>query len=90
MLYMVIEKFKTPGAVEVYRRARDRGRLMPDGLDYVSSWIDHNFTICFQLMQTDNEQLFDRWIEQWQDLVDFEIIPVQTSAEAMQAIAPHL
>ena len=90
MLYMVIEKFKTPGAVEIYRRARDRGRLMPDGLDYVSSWIDHNFTICFQLMQTDNEQLFDRWVEQWQDLVDFEIIPVQTSAEAMQAIAPRL
>ena len=90
MLYMIIEKFKTPGAVEVYRRARDRGRLMPAGLGYVSSWVDHDFTVCFQLMQTDNEKLFEQWIDQWQDLVDFEIIPVQTSAEAMQAIAPRL
>ncbi|MCB9078286.1 MAG: DUF3303 family protein [Anaerolineaceae bacterium] len=90
MLYMIIEKFKTPGAVEIYRRARDRGRLMPDGLEYVASWVDHDFTLCFQLMQTDNEKLFEQWIDQWQDLVDFEIIPVQTSAEAMQAIAPRL
>ena len=90
MLYMVIERFKTPGAIEVYRRARDGGRLMPEGLEYVLSWVDHDFTICFQLMQTDDETLFELWIRQWQDLVDFEIVPVQTSAEAMEAIAPHL
>jgi len=90
MLYMVIERFKTPGALEVYRRARDEGRLMPDGLDYVSSWVDLEFTACFQLMRTDNEALFETWVSRWQDLVDFEIIPVQTSAEAMQAIAPRL
>lgn len=87
---MVIERFKTPSAIEVYRRARDHGRLLPDGLDYVSSWVDLDFTTCFQLMKTDNETLFDHWVSRWQDLVDFEIIPVQTSAEAMQAIAPRL
>ena len=90
MLYMVVERFKTPGSIEVYRRARDQGRLMPDGLEYVSSWVDMEFTTCFQLMQTENENLFERWISRWKDLVNFEIIPVQTSAEAMQAIAPRL
>jgi hypothetical protein len=90
MLYMVIEHFKTPGAIEVYRRARDQGRLMPAGLEYVSSWVDLDFTTCFQLMSTDNEKLFEPWLSRWQDLVDFEIIPVQTSAEAMRAIAPRL
>jgi hypothetical protein len=90
MLYMVVERFKTPGALEVYRRARDEGRLMPDGLEYVSSWVDLEFTTCFQLMKTDNEALFEFWTSRWQDLVDFEIIPVQTLAEAMQLIAPRL
>ena len=90
MLYMVIEHYKTPGALEIYRRAGMQGRLMPDGLEYVSSWVDLNFTKCFQLMKTDEEKLFEQWITQWKDLVDFEIIPVQTSAQAMQAITPHL
>jgi len=87
MLYMVIEKYKTPGAIEIYRRAKNQGRMMPDGLEYVSSWVDFNFTRCFQLMKTDNQKLFEQWINNWQDLVEFEIIPVQTSAEAMQTIA---
>ena len=90
MLYMVIERFKTPGAIEVYRRARDQGRMLPDGLEYVSSWVDLDFTTCFQLMQTEDERLFEPWISRWQDLVEFEIIPVQSSAEAMAAIAPRL
>ena len=90
MLYMVIERFKTPGAIEVYRRARDQGRLLPDGLEYVSSWVDLEFATCFQLMKTEDETLFESWVSRWQDLVDFEIIPVRTSAEAMQVIGPHL
>jgi hypothetical protein len=90
MLYMVVERFKTSGAIEVYRRARDQGRMLPEGLAYVSSWVDPDFTICFQLMQTEDETLFEQWISHWQDLVAFEIIPVQSSAEAMTAIAPHL
>ncbi len=83
---MIIERFKTAGATDVYRRARDRGRLMPQGLEYVSSWIDFDLTRCFQLMKTEDESLLGQWINQWCDLVDFEIIPVQTSAEAMEAI----
>ena len=89
MLYMVIENYKTPGAIEIYRRAENQGRMMPEGLEYVSSWVDVNFTRCFQLMKTDNQKLFEQWINNWQDLVEFEIIPVQTSAEAMRTIAPR-
>jgi hypothetical protein len=87
---MVIERFKTPGALEIYRRVRDKGRLLPEGLDYVSSWVDLDFTICYQLMKTDDARHFDDWLSHWNDLADFEIIPVQTSAEAMQHIAPRL
>ena len=90
MLYMVIEHYKTPGAVEIYRRAGDQGRLLPDGLAYVSSWVDFDFKMCFQLMETGDVRLFDQWISHWSDLVDFEIIPVQTSAEAMHIIATKL
>jgi hypothetical protein len=90
MLYMVIERFKPGAAVDVYRRSRAEGRLLPEGLAYVSSWVDLEFTTCFQLMQTEDESLFQQWLNQWDDLVDFEIIPVRTSADAMQAIAPHL
>jgi len=90
MLYMVYEKFKTAGAIEVYRRSRGKGRMLPVGLKYVSSWVDLEFTRCFQLMETDDVSLFSRWTDQWQDLVEFEIIPVRTSAEAMAIIAPTL
>ena len=90
MLYMVIEKYKTPGAIEIYRRAKNQGRMMPDGLEYVSSWVDFNFSKCYQLLKTEDEKLFRQWIDHWKDLVDFEIVPVQTSAEAMQTIAPRL
>jgi hypothetical protein len=90
MLYMVIERFKDAGAVAVYRRAKEQGRMLPDGLEYVSSWVDPDFTICFQLMKTEDEVLFAQWMSNWSDLVDFEIIPVRTSAEAFQVIAPRL
>ncbi len=90
MLYMVCEKFKTAGAKEVYRRSREKGRMLPQGLNYVSCWVDLEFTRCFQLMETDDFSLFAKWIGQWQDLVEFEIIPVRTSAEAMAIIGPTL
>ena len=90
MLYMVIERFKTPGALAVYRRARDQGRLLPDGLTYVASWVDLDFTTCFQLMEAEDEGLFEAWIDRWQDLVEFEIVPVRTSAEAMAVMGPRL
>jgi Domain of unknown function (DUF3303) len=89
MLYMVIERFKKP-AEEIYRRARDKGRMMPEGLEYVSSWVDLDFNVCYQLMQTDDKSLFALWIDNWKDLVEFEIIPVRTSQEAMEIIRPKL
>lgn len=82
---MVIERFKDAPAI--YRRLREKGRMMPDGLEYVSSWIDLDFNTCWQLMQTKDFALFDKWIANWRDLMDFEIVPVRTSAEAAQIIA---
>jgi hypothetical protein len=87
MLYMVLEKFKEGAAPEVYRRARERGRLLPEGLHYVSSWVDLELKGCFQLMETEDPSLFAAWIEEWADLVEFEVVPVQTSAEAARAMA---
>ena len=90
MLYMVVKVFRDGDAVEVYRRAREKGRMLPAGLEYVSSWVDLNFTTCYQLVRAEDESVFEKWIEAWNDLVEFTIIPVQTSAEAAQQIAPRL
>ena len=90
MLYMVIEHFKPGQAPEVYRRFRDRGRMAPDGLRYVESWVDLEFHRCFQVMETDDERLLSAWTSKWSDLIDFEIVPIRTSAEAASAIASKL
>jgi len=90
VLYMVIERFKAGAAPEIYRRARDHGRMMPDGLEYVSSWVELEFKTCYQLMRTEDASLFAVWTGAWKDLVEFEIVPVRTSAEAAQVIAPRL
>ncbi|HEU0274042.1 MAG TPA: DUF3303 family protein [Candidatus Udaeobacter sp.] len=82
MLYMVIERFKDAPAI--YRRVREKGRLMPEGLEYVSSWVDRDLTTCWQVMRTDDESLFQRWIDNWKDLVDFEIVPVRTSTDVRE------
>jgi hypothetical protein len=82
MHYMVIERFKDAPAI--YQRFREKGRMMPDGLEYISSWIDLDFNICWQLMKTEDFALFDKWIANWRDLMDFEIVPVRTSTEAVQ------
>ena len=90
MLYMVIENFRNGDAVPVYRRFRDRGRLALDGLRYVSSWVDTGFHRCFQVMECDNRALLDQWMAQWNDLIDFEVVTVISSADAVAAIAPRL
>ena len=90
MLYMVIEHFKGGDPAPVYRRFRDHGRLAPEGLTYVSSWVDTTFERCYQLMEADDRQLLDEWIARWSDIVDFEVHPVITSAEAAEKIAPRL
>ena len=79
---MVIERFKNRDAVAVYKRYREHGRMAPDGLKYVNSWVEPNFDRCFQLMECDDPKLFDDWITNWNDLVDFEIVEVITSQEA--------
>jgi Protein of unknown function (DUF3303) len=81
MRYMVIETF-TQGARPVYERARDRGRMLPEGLAYLESWVEEGGGRCFQLMESDDPALFDRWTPQWDDLADFEIVPVMGSADA--------
>ncbi|HEX8317731.1 DUF3303 domain-containing protein [Longimicrobium sp.] len=89
MLYMVLEDFRGDPA-PVYRRFRDRGRLAPEGLRYVSSWVTPDLQRCFQVMECDRRELLDEWIDQWKDLVDFEVIPVLTSAEAAALMGPRL
>jgi hypothetical protein len=90
MLFMIIENFRDGDARPVYRRFRDRGRLAPDGLRYISSWVTSDLRQCFQVMECDDVRLLDEWMAQWKDIVDFERIPVMTSTEAAAAVAPHL
>jgi hypothetical protein len=89
MLYMVIEHFKGD-PVSVYRRFRDRGRLAPEGLRYVNSWVTSDLQKCYQIMECDDPRTLDAWMDQWKDLVDFEVVPVVTSAEAASMIGPRL
>ncbi len=85
MLFMVIERYKDRDARAVYERAREQGRMLPEGLRYVSSWVEENFDRCFQVMECDDPRLFAQWKERWSDLVDFEIVHVVPSAEASEA-----
>jgi hypothetical protein len=84
MLFMVIEHFKETGAAPVYKRFAEKGRMMPEGLQYVGSWIGADLNRCFQLMETDDATLFQDWISKWCDLVDFEIVPVVPSADTVK------
>lgn len=89
MLYMVLENFKgNPAAV--YRRFREQGRLAPEGLKYINSWVTSNLERCYQVMECDDPALLHEWIDRWKDIVNIEVIPVITSAEAAAAIAPQL
>ncbi len=90
MQFMVIEHFRNRDAKPIYRRFRDRGRLMPDGLTYVASWVDADFSRCFQIMECGDRGLLEQWMANWNDLVDFEVVPVVTSAAARAQIEPLL
>jgi hypothetical protein len=90
MMFMVIEHFRAGRAPDVYCRFRARGRMAPTNVRYVSSWVDLEFRRCFQVMEADSEALLREWTVNWDDLCDFEIVPVRTSAEAAAAIAPEL
>jgi hypothetical protein len=90
VLYMVVEHFRNQDPAPVYRRFRERGRLMPDGLHYVSSWVDDKLERCFQLMETEEPALLDEWIAHWNDVVEFEVYPVLTSSQASELVAERL
>jgi hypothetical protein len=91
MLFMVIEHFRDNDMIPIYRRVRDAGRALPDGLKYVDSWVEPNFSRCFQLMECDDLRLFQEWTLQWRDFgVSFEIVPVVPSAQTREVVAPYL
>ncbi len=90
MLFMVIERFRDGNAAAIYRRLRDQGRMMPDGLRYVDSWVEAGLDRCFQLMECDDPRLFQQWVARWRDLVEFEIVPVVPSKETREGLTPLL
>jgi Protein of unknown function (DUF3303) len=87
MLFMVVERFRNQDAKAVYRRFRDKGRMMPDGLAFVGSWVTADVARCFQLMECDDVTLLQRWVAQWSDLIEFEIVPVVAGKETGAALA---
>jgi len=90
MLFMVIERFRDRDAKAVYRRFRDQGRMMPDGLTYAGSWIEANFDRCFQLMECDDARLLQDWLLNWNDLMECEIVPVVPSKETRELVESRL
>jgi hypothetical protein len=87
MRYMVIERYSS-GPRPVYERAAAQGRMLPDGLRYIDSWIvdDARLDRCFQLMETDDPALFEVWLDNWRDLGEFQILPVIDSATAASRV----
>jgi uncharacterized protein DUF3303 len=81
MRYMVVETF-VHGPEPIYARAAEQGRMLPDGLVYIDSWISNDLARCWQLMETDDGALLDEWIALWDDLVEFEVVPIVDSGEA--------
>jgi len=90
MLFVVIEHYRQGDAVPVYRRFRERGRMMPAGVEYRGSWVTEDLARCYQVMECERRENLDAWIAGWKDLVDFEVVPVLTSAQAQERIAPRL
>ena len=91
MLFMVIERFKDNDMVPIYRRLRDEGRMIPEGLKYLDSWVEPNFSRCFQLMECDDLRLIQEWVLQWRGSgVNLEIVPVVSSKDTREVVAPFL
>jgi hypothetical protein len=87
---MLIERFKNRDPVPVYRRFRDKGRMAPEGLTYVSSWVTEDMDRCYQVMACEDRRILEQWMTRWSDVTDFEVIPVVTSAQAVERMAPRL
>ena len=90
MTYLIVEHFRNGDAVPVYRRFRERGRMAPEGLNYISSWVTPDLTRCYQIMEASDRSLLEQWMANWSDLVEFEVHPVITSKDASERIAPQL
>jgi len=90
MLFMVLEDFRNRDRKAIYRRFRDKGRMMPDGLAYVGSWVSADMGRCFQLMETADVTLLQRWVAEWTDLAECEIVPVAAGRETTEALAGQL
>jgi Protein of unknown function (DUF3303) len=90
MLFMMIETFRNQDAKAVYRRFRDKGRQMPEGLSFVGSWVTADVGRCFQLMECDDVTLLQRWVAEWSDVTAFEIVPVVPGKETAAALAGQL
>lgn len=91
MLFMIIERFRDDDMLPIYKRVRDAGRGLPEGLQYVDSWIEPNFSRCFQLMQCDDARLLQQWVLHWRGSgATFEIVPVVPSKDTREVVAPFL
>ena len=91
MLFMVIERFKDDDMVPIYKKVREGGRMLPDGLKYIDSWVEPNFSRCFQLMECDDLRLFQQWVLEWRGSgATIEIVPVVPSKDTREVVAPYL
>lgn len=90
MLFMVVERFRNQDGKSIYRRFRDKGRMMPEGLRFVGSWVTADMGRCFQLMEAEDVGLFQRWVAEWCDLAEFEILPVIAGKDTAAALAGQL
>ena len=86
MLFMVVEKFKNQDGKAVYRKLREGGRALPDGLKFISSYVSADLSRCFQIMETNDVTLFQRWIADWQSVVEFEVVPVVEGKDTRAAL----
>ena len=86
MEYMIIERFKPEKLKAMYQRFEEKGRMLPEGVKYINSWIDERITVCYQVMESDSTEKINEWIGKWNDLVDFEVIPVITSLQAKMKV----
>jgi hypothetical protein len=90
MLFMVVEHFRNQDAKSIYRRLAEKGRMMPDGLTFVNSWVSADLSRCFQLMECGDVSLFQRWVAEWSDVMQFEVVPVITGKETAAALVNQL
>ena len=90
MLFMVVERFRNGDPVPVYRRFRERGRQLPPDVSYVGSWVSADLDLCYQIMDAPSRMALDEWMSRWGDLVEFDVVPVMTSAEAVERLGPKL